>query len=194
MTERVNHEDLTVFGELLFDFMERAEISGRAELLEQVRKAGDDEPTEEQLLADMYDSIERPETPGSYEGVAEVLGINGAQKIVLGGELLSPHKASTDEGAQALARARSALARIVEYPVHRILRARVREVGYPVLFERLEDAGYEYPCRHVCRALDGAEELGTELVGDIAQVLELNREELRDLGEAHLYYTCVRQG
>jgi hypothetical protein len=73
-----------------------------------------------------------------------------------------------------------------------MLRKLVHEVGYPALFEQLEEAGHDYSRQHVCSVIDGAEELDERFVGAAVQVLELPREKKRDLAEEFINYICVR--
>jgi hypothetical protein len=55
----------------------------------------------------------------------------------------------------------------------------------------LASPGYGYSREHVYRAIEGAEELEAWLVGAIAQVLELDREKMRDLAEAYRNDLCA---
>lgn len=73
--------------------------------------------------------------------------------------------------------------------VHQILlRIVTRECATPNLQAALMEAGHYYDEDYINAAMFGEVDLELEFLRNVSEVLGLEREEVRDLGEAHLLY------
>jgi hypothetical protein len=101
-------EELTVFGEALRVFMERAEISGTAELAEKMREAGNKSISEKQLLRGMHGTHARGL---DLEYVHEALGLIDDEAAYLALANFLNYKASDPEAREIRWKLQRAMAR-----------------------------------------------------------------------------------
>lgn len=107
-------EELTVFGEILQAFMERAGVSGPAELAQRMQEEGNDHISEEILIELIYGTYEeageeRPEL--DFRGGDKVLGTTDEEVSLMAMALLMDYEPSSLKARKLWWKVKRAMAR-----------------------------------------------------------------------------------
>src|SRR3954463_4347469 len=107
-------EQLTVFGEVLQAFMERAGVSGPIELVQRMHEEGYDRISEEILIEEMYGTYEETEEGRPaliFTGGDEILGMNEDEISLLAQTHLMNYEPASLEARELWWKVKRAMAR-----------------------------------------------------------------------------------